>query len=172
VKKEILISRDTILQRIDALARELNAYYKGKEPVVIGVLKGAFVFLADLVRRFEFPCAIDFVRLASYGSGTESKGTVTITKDLEIDIAGKDVLIVEDIVDTGITLDFLVQKLKERAPRSIAVCVLLDKYERRKVPFHADFVGFPIEDHFVLGYGLDYNEQGRSCPDICMVNLD
>lgn len=172
MKKEVLFPEHVIQKRLDGLAEDLNARYQGKEPIVIGVLKGSFIFLADLIRRFRFPCTVDFVRLASYFSGTETSGQVTITKDLEVDIKGKDILIVEDIVDTGITLDFLVKKLKERAPRSIAVCVLLDKWERRKVPFKADFVGFPIPDRFVVGYGLDFNEQGRSWPDICIIDFE
>lgn len=172
METEILFTQEEILRRIDEMAAEINAHYQGKRPVVIGVLKGAFVFLADLVRRFNFPCIVDFIRLASYGSGSKSSGIITITKDLEVDIEGKDVLIVEDIVDTGLTLNFLVDKLKERKPLSVKVCVLLDKYERRKVPFRADFVGFPIEDRFVVGYGLDYNEEGRSWCDIRIINLE
>lgn len=172
MKKEILFSQEVILRKVDELAKEINEQYKDKRPVIIGVLKGAFIFLSDLIRRLDFPCVVDFIRLASYGSGTESTGQIKITKDLEIDIAGKDVLVVEDIVDTGITLDFLVKKLKEKEPLSVKVCVLLDKRERRKVPFKPDFVGFPIEDRFVVGYGLDYGEEGRSWRDIYMLNLD
>lgn len=170
MRTEIFLPQDVILTRVDELAGELNERYAGQEVVVVGVLIGAFVFLADLLRRVNFPCVVDFVRLASYGSGTESTGNVVITKDLEINIAGRDVLVVEDIVDTGITLDFLVKALKSRVPRSISVCVLLDKRARRKVAFDADFVGFSIEDRFVVGYGLDYDGHYRSLPHICILH--
>ncbi len=170
MRTEIFLPQDVILTRVDELAGELNERYAGQEVVVVGVLIGAFVFLADLLRRVNFPCVVDFVRLASYGSGTETTGNVVLTKDLEINIAGRDVLVVEDIVDTGITLDFLVKALKSRVPRSISVCVLLDKRARRKVAFDADFVGFSIEDRFVVGYGLDYDGHYRSLPHICILH--
>lgn len=169
VKKEILISKPEIDDRVQRLADEISRDYEGKELVLIGILKGAFVFMADLIRCLRIPCEVDFVRLASYGTGTVSTGNIMITKDIETQIRGRDVLIVEDIVDTGLTLAFLIDKLKEREPESLRVCVLLDKKERRKVPFEAEYVGFDIPDRFVVGYGLDFNEMYRFLPDICVI---
>jgi hypoxanthine phosphoribosyltransferase len=169
VKKEILISKAKIDDRVQRLADEISRDYEGKELVLIGILKGAFVFMADLIRCLRIPCEVDFVRLASYGTGTVSSGNIMITKDIETPIRGRDVLIVEDIVDTGLTLYFLVDKLKEREPESLKVCVLLDKKERRKVPFEAEYVGFDIPDRFVVGYGLDFNEMYRFLPDVCVI---
>jgi hypoxanthine phosphoribosyltransferase len=168
-KKEILISKPEIDDRVQSLADEISRDYEGKELVLIGILKGAFVFMADLIRCLRIPCEVDFVRLASYGTGTVSSGNIMITKDIETQIRGRDVLIVEDIVDTGLTLAFLIDKLKEREPESLKVCVLLDKKERRKVPFEAEYVGFDIPDRFVVGYGLDFNEMYRFLPDICVI---
>ena len=169
VKKEILISKPEIDDRVQRLADEISRDYEGKELVLIGILKGAFVFMADLIRCLRIPCEVDFVRLASYGAGTVSSGNIMITKDVETPIRGRDVIIVEDIVDTGLTLSFLVDKLKEREPESLKVCVLLDKKERRKVPFEAEYVGFDIPDRFVVGYGLDFNEMYRFLPDVCAI---
>jgi hypoxanthine phosphoribosyltransferase len=169
VKKEILISKPEIDDRVQRLADEISRDYEGKELVLIGILKGAFVFMADLIRCLRIPCEVDFVRLASYGAGTVSSGNIMITKDVETPIRGRDVIIVEDIVDTGLTLSFLVDKLKEREPESLKVCVLLDKKERRKVPFEAEYVGFDIPDRFVVGYGLDFNERYRFLPDVCAI---
>jgi len=168
-KKEILIAKADIDKRVVELAEAIFRDYEGKELIVIGILKGAFIFMADLIRQLRCPCKVDFVRLASYGTGTVSSGSIMITKDIETPIKGKDVLIVEDIVDTGLTLSFLVARLKERDPRSLKVCVFLDKKERRKIPFGADYVGFDIPDHFVVGYGLDFNEMYRFLPDICVI---
>lgn len=167
--KEVLFSRDVINQRILELAADISRDYAGRELVVVGVLKGAFIFMADLVRRLQFPCVIDFARVASYGSGSTSSGRIVITKDIEMDIKGRDVLIVEDIVDTGLTLSYLVQAFKEREPRSLKVCAFMDKRLRRKVAFEADYVGFTIDDGFVVGYGLDFNEQARFLPDVYIV---
>jgi hypoxanthine phosphoribosyltransferase len=169
VKKEILISKPEIDDRVQRLADEISRDHEGKELVLIGILKGAFVFMADLIRCLRIPCEVDFVRLASYGAGTVSSGNIMITKDIETPIRGRDVIIVEDIVDTGLTLSFLVDKLKEREPESLKVCVLLDKKERRKVPFEAEYVGFDIPDRFVVGYGLDFNEMYRFLPDVCAI---
>jgi hypoxanthine phosphoribosyltransferase len=169
VKKEILISKPEIDNRVQRLADEISQDYEGKELVLICILKGAFVFMADLIRCLRIPCEVDFVRLTSYGTGTVSSGNIMITKDIETQIRGRYVLIVEDIVDTGLTLSFLVDKLKERGPESLKVCVLLDKKERRKVPFEAEYVGFDIPDRFVVGYGLDFNEMYRFLPDVCVI---
>ncbi len=167
--KEILYSREAIQRRISELADEIECHYLGKELVVIGVLKGAFVFMADLIRCLQVSCVVDFVRVASYGAGSETSGEVRITKDIETDIRGRDVLIVEDIVDTGLTLTFLVEAIKQRGPASVAVCAFIDKRGRRRVPFEADYVGFSMDDGFVIGYGLDYNEKARFLPDVYIV---
>jgi len=167
---EILFSREMIRQRVDELAAQISGDYAGRDLVVVGILKGAFIFMADLIRAITVPCRIDFVRLASYGSGSLSSGKVRITKDLEIEIAGCHVLIVEDIIDTGFTLAFLDRVLRERRPASLKVCALLDKKERRQAPFTADYVGFAIPDRFVVGYGLDYGEQYRFLADVCVLH--
>ncbi len=170
MKKELLFARDVIEGRVRELACTISRDYQGGELIVIGVLKGAFIFMADLIRCLSIPCRVDFVRVASYGSGSASSGKVLLTKDLDTSIKGRDVLIVEDIVDTGYTLTFLVNWLRERDPRSLKVCAFLDKKARRRVPFEADYVGFAIEDGFVVGYGLDFNEMSRFLPDVWLVN--
>jgi hypoxanthine phosphoribosyltransferase len=169
MEKEVLFSRDAINQRISELAADISRDYAGGELVVVGVLKGAFVFMADLIRRLQTPCVVDFARVASYGSGSTSSGQIVITKDIEMEIKDRDVLIVEDIVDTGLTLSYLVQAFKDRGPRSLKVCAFMDKRLRRKVAFEADYVGFTIDDGFVVGYGLDFNEQARFYPDVYIV---
>jgi hypoxanthine phosphoribosyltransferase len=169
MNREVLFSKDVIEQRVRELAEEISRDYAGGELIVVGILKGAFIFMADLIRSFKVPCQVDFAQLASYGGGTVSSGDVVIRKDIGLSIAGRDVLIVEDIVDTGLTLSFLVETLKKREPRSLKICVFLDKNVRRKVPFRADYTGFDIEDGFVVGYGLDYNEEGRNLPDVYII---
>ncbi len=145
-----------------ALARRISKDFSGKEVLLVGVLKGAFVFLADLARRMTVPVKIDFVRLASYGAGMCSSGRVRITKDLETPLAGKNVIIVDDIIDTGMTLRHLSLRLKARRPRSLKVVALMDKCGTRKVNFQADYVGFCIGKYFVVGYGLDFAEEYRN----------
>lgn len=169
MKKEILYHRDAIRERVASLAAEISRDYQGQEVVLVGILKGAFIFLADLIRYLEIPCVVDFVRLASYGAGSVSSGQIVVTKDLEMDIRGRHIIVVEDIIDTGLTLDYLVGVLKQRSPASLKVCAFLDKRLRRKVPFEADYVGFCMDDGFVIGYGLDYNEQARYLPDVYIV---
>jgi hypoxanthine phosphoribosyltransferase len=169
IGKEVLFSKEVIGNRVRELADEISRDYSGRELIVIGVLKGAFIFMADLIRSLQIPCMVDFAQLASYGSGSVSSGNVVIKKDISLPIEGMDVLIVEDIVDTGLTLSFLVKTMKERSPRSLKVCVFLDKKMRRKVPFTADYTGFAIDDGFVVGYGLDFDEQGRYLPDVCVI---
>jgi hypoxanthine phosphoribosyltransferase len=158
----LLLSEKEIQHKVGALARKISRDFSGREVLLIGVLKGAFIFMADLARKMTTPVRMDFVRLASYGSETRSSGNVKITKDLETPLKGKDVLIVEDIIDTGITLKHLFERLKARRPRSLKVVTLLDKPARRKVDLRADYVGFRIEDHFVVGYGLDCAEEYRN----------
>ena len=163
---EILFPKAVIERRVGELAAQISGDYMGKDLLIVGILNGAFVFMADLIRALDVPCTVDFVRMASYGSGSVSSREVLIRKDLDRPVAGRDILIVEDIVDTGVTLSRLVGILRERNPASLRVCTFLDKRERRKVPFEADYVGFPIPDAFVVGYGLDYNEQFRFLPDV------
>ena len=169
LRKEVLYPKDVIEKRVRELAGTISRDYEGKELIVIGILKGAFIFMADLIRCLSVPCRVDFVRLASYAEGTSSSGKVVMTKDIETSIKDRDILIVEDVVDTGLTLSFLVNWLKERNQCSIKVCAFLDKRKRRRVPFEADYVGFTIDDGFVVGYGLDFNEKARFLPDICVI---
>ena len=169
ISKQILFSRDEIQKRVREIASQISQEYAGRELVVIGILKGAFVFMADLVREISVPCKVDFVRVASYGASSESSGKVVMTKDIETSIKGRDILIVEDIVDSGLTLQYLVNWLKERNPHSLKICVFLDKRKRRKVSFEADYVGFTIDDGFVVGYGLDFDEQFRFLPDVYII---
>lgn len=169
ISKEILFPRDVIQKRVRELAGQISKDYADRELIIIGILKGAFIFMADLIREISIPCRIDFTRLASYGEGPDSSGKVVMTKDIETSIKGKDILIVEDILDTGLTLQYLVGWLKERNPDSLKICVLLDKRKRRKVSFEADYVGFTIDDGFVVGYGLDFNEKYRFSPDIYVI---
>ena len=159
---KLLLSEKEIQQKVGALARRISRDFSGREVLLVGVLKGALIFMADLARKMTTPVKMDFVRLASYGSKTKSSGKVRITQDLETPLKGKDVLIVEDIIDTGHSVQRLFQRLKGRSPRSLKVVALLDKPARRKVDFRADYVGFQIEDHFVVGYGLDCAEEYRN----------
>ena len=161
-----LFSQEEIDRRLDELAAEINRDYAGKEPMLISVLRGSFVFMADLTRKITLPCTVDFMAVSSYGKGTTSSGQVQITKDLSDDIEGKDILVVEDILDSGNTLSYLMKLLQARHPASIRLCTLLDKPERRVVPVQADYVGFTIPDEFVVGYGLDYAEKYRNLPYI------
>ncbi|MEN6433150.1 MAG: hypoxanthine phosphoribosyltransferase [Smithella sp.] len=169
ISKQILFSRDDIQKRVREIASQISKDYAGRELVVIGILKGAFIFMADLVRELSVPCKVDFVRVASYGAGSESSGKVVMTKDIETSIKGRDILIVEDIVDSGLTLQYLVNWFKERSPHSLKICVFLDKRKRRKVSFEADYAGFTIDDGFVVGYGLDFDEQFRFFPDVYII---
>lgn len=167
--QEILFTREQIGRRVVELAARISADYAGRELIVIGVLKGAFIFMADLVRALSIPCRVDFARLASYGADAASAGKVVMTKDIETSIRGCDILIVEDIVDTGLTLAFLVDWFRERNPASLKVCAFIDKRRRRRVPFEADYVGFTIDDGFVVGYGLDFDEKARFLPDVHVI---
>jgi hypoxanthine phosphoribosyltransferase len=159
---KLLISEHQIEKRVEALARQIKKDFPRGEVLCIGILKGAFIFLADLVRKITPPVKVDFVRLASYGTGTRSSGKIKLTKDLETPLKGKDVLIVEDIMDTGTSLKYLYSRLQARRPRSLKVVTLLDKPARRVANFKADYVGFQIPDHFVVGYGLDWAEKYRN----------
>ncbi len=160
--KQILLTEDEIKQKVKALGKQVTIDYKGKDIFVIGVLKGSIVFLADLIREVELPVQFDFMAVSSYGSSTQSTGAVKILKDLDASIEGKHVLIVEDIIDTGLTLKYLIKNLASRKPESIKVCTLLNKPSRRKVDLKVDYNGFDIPDEFVVGYGLDYAEKYRN----------
>ena len=170
--KKILLSDDQIKKRVKELGTQLSADYKGKNLVLICVLKGAVIFLADLLRTLSVPAELDFVRVSSYGENTESSCTVQFIHNINFDIKQKDVLIVEDIVDTGITLDFLKQKLLAQNPASLKVCCLLDKPSQRIKPVEVEYVGFEIPNDFVVGYGLDYNEKYRNLPYIAVLKTD
>ena len=162
-----IISRDEIRTAVARLAGELNRDYRGKEPLIIGVLRGSFVFLADLVRLLDFPLEIDFIRLASYGAGKESSGEVRVLLDVGMPVAGRHLIVVDDIVDTGLTAAWLVEHLKERAPLSVKLCALVDKPSRRRVPVTIDYLGLTVPDKFLVGYGLDWAQKYRNLPDIC-----
>ena len=161
---EILVPADQLSRRVSELAAEVSRDYEGRDLVLIGVLKGAVFFLSDLMRQLEIPVEVDFMAVASYGSATKSSGVVRILKDLDAAIEGRDVLIVEDIVDSGLTLQYLLRNLAGRNPRSLEVCALLIKPERRKVDLETRYVGFEIPDRFAIGYGLDHAERYRNLP--------
>ncbi len=165
-EKRCLISRADIARRVKELATQISKDYEGRDLVMVGVLKGAFIFLADLVRALPFPVEVDFVRVKSYGAGTTSSGEIKVTKDVEEVLQGRDVLIVEDIVDLGLTLDFLRQHLLAHQPRSLKICCLIDKKERRQVEVPLDYVGFPVAKGFLVGYGLDCGEKNRTWPEV------
>ena len=164
--ERVLFPEEALRARVGELAQQINRDLAGKEPVLISVLRGSFIFMADLVRAIELPCRVDFMAVSSYGSGTTSSGQVKITKDLSESIEGRDVLVVEDILDSGNTLSYLLKLLQARRPASIRLCTLLDKPSRRTKPIQADYVGFQVEDLFVVGYGLDYAERYRNLPYI------
>jgi len=164
--QKILFSQVKIKRRVAALARQINRDYRGKKLVLVGVLKGAFVFLADLLRAIKIPVELDFIQVASYGASTKSSGVIKIKKDVDLSIVGKDVLLVEDIVDYGYTLDFLLKFLRDKKPRSVKICALLDKPSRRKVKVPIAYRGFKVPDEFIVGYGLDFAEKHRNLPYI------
>jgi hypoxanthine phosphoribosyltransferase len=165
----ILISREEIAARVAELGEAIARDHAGRAPVLVGVLKGAVVFTADLLRAIPRPAAMDFMAVSSYGSGTRSSGVVRLTADLSLSIEGRDVIIVEDVVDSGRTISYLRRNLATRHPRSLSLCVLLDKISRREVDVDADYVGFVIPDEFVVGYGLDYDGRYRELPDLAVL---
>ncbi len=166
---KVLLSTREIAAKVQELARQVTEDYRGKNPLLVCVLKGAVVFLSDFVRCLEIPVEIDFMAVSSYGDSTKTSGVVRILKDLDGSIEGRDILIVEDIIDTGLTLSYLKENLLSRSPQSVRVVVLLDKPERREVDIEPDYCGFCIPDKFVVGYGLDYNEQYRHLPEVCVL---
>jgi hypoxanthine phosphoribosyltransferase len=165
-KLRVLVTRAEIDATVKRLAAALNRDYRNKNPLLIGVLKGSFVFLADLVRQLDFPLEVEFVRVSSYGSGQQTSGKVKMVQGLKLDIKGRHVLVVEDIIDTGITLSFLLDYLKKKKPASLKLCALTDKPTRRRVPVKIDYLGLTVPDKFLVGYGLDFNEKYRNLPDI------
>ena len=169
---KILIQEDEIRRRVKELGEEISRDYQGKEPTLVSILKGGIIFLSDLVRALSILHEIDFMSVSSYDGGTESSGVVRILADLSINIEGRDVIIVEDIVDTGLTLDYIRHILLARHPESLRICTLLDKKSRRRVEVPLDYVGFVIPDAFVIGYGLDYAEKYRNLPYIAILEPD
>lgn len=165
----VMFSQEEIEAKVIELAKQIEKDYKGQDLLLVGILKGASVFVADLMRKIDLNVNIDFMSVSSYGSGTVSSGTVKILKDLDVDIRDKNVLIVEDIIDSGITLRNLYDTLMTREPRSLKLCTLLNKPARKKVDVDVDYVGFVIEDKFIVGYGIDYDEKYRNLPYIAIV---
>jgi hypoxanthine phosphoribosyltransferase len=166
-----VITRYQIQNRLRELAAQINKDYSGQEIILIAVLKGVFIFLADLVRLLDMPVRVDFVRLSSYGDSSTSSGQVLVTKDVELSLKDQHVLVVEDIIDSGLTLKYLLEHLQKQQPKSLKICCLTDKLERRAVSVHIDYVGFVVEKGFLVGYGLDYAEDHRQYPDICELEV-
>jgi hypoxanthine phosphoribosyltransferase len=167
--QEILIDEATLQARITELGGEITEDYRGRDLLLVGVLKGAVFFMADLMRRLDLPCEVDFMAISSYGAGVDSSGVVRILKDLDVSIEGRNVLIVEDIVDSGLTLSYLIRNLEARRPASLEVCALLTKPERRQNDVSCRYVGFEIPNRFVIGYGLDFAERYRNLPYIAVL---
>lgn len=164
-----LITSDEITNAVARLAGEISRDYKGKQPLLIGILKGSFVFMADLIRQLDLPLEVDFVTLSSYGAAREASGKVRVVQGLRTPIKGRDVLVIEDIVDSGTTISFLLDYLRKRKPASLRLCSLTAKPSRRRVPVSIDYLGFTLPDKFIVGYGLDWNEKFRYLPDICFL---
>ena len=169
---EILIEQEPLQARIAELGQEISREYEGRDLLLVGVLKGAVFFMADLMRELSIPCEIDFMAISSYGAATDSSGVVRILKDLDANIAGRDVLVVEDIIDSGLTLSYLMRSLKARKPASLEICALLTKPERREIEVPVKFVGFEIPNKFVIGYGLDFAERYRNLPYVAVLHPD
>ena len=171
-KSHILFSRLEIEAAVSRLATEIRRDYHGKYPLLVGILKGSFVFMADLIRLLEFPLEVEFIRLSSYGPGKQTSGRVKMVRGLRSPIAGRDILVVEDIVDTGITTGFILDYLQKKKPTSLKICALSDKPSRRQAPVTIDYLGFTVPDKFIVGYGLDLDERFRNLPDICILEDD
>ncbi|MGB8706976.1 MAG: hypoxanthine phosphoribosyltransferase [Dehalococcoidia bacterium] len=165
-----LITQEKINQAVAKLAARIRRDYRAKQPLLLGILKGSFVFMADLVRELGLPVEVDFIKLSSYGAGTKTSGKVKVVQGLKTPIKGRDVLIVEDIVDTGLTVSFLMDNLRKKKPASLKLCVLVDKPSQHKVPVTIDYLGFTVPDKFVVGYGIDWNEKFRHLRDICFID--
>ena len=169
---EVLLSEEAIDKKVRELAATLTEEYRGKKPVFVGILKGSFVFMADLVRRIDTECEVAFMSVSSYGAGVESTGRITIRKDLEMDVEGRHIILVEDIVDSGMTLSYLKTYLANRSAASVKVCSFLDKPSRRKTELVPDYYGYEIPDAFVVGYGLDYDELYRNLPYVGILKAE
>ena len=170
-KPHILFRREEIEATVKRLAAEIKKDYQGKHPLLIGILKGSFMFMADLIRLLNFPLEVEFIRLSSYVGGKESSGRIKVVQGLRSPIKGRDVLVIEDIVDTGLTISFLLDYLRKRKPASLKLCALTDKPSRRQVPVTIDYLGFTVPDKFLVGYGLDWDEKFRYLPDICVLEV-
>lgn len=170
--KDVLVKEEYIQQKIVEIGKKISEDYKGKDLLIIGVLKGAFVFMADLIRCIDIPVEVDFMAVSSYGDSTKSSGVVRILKDLDKPIDNKEILIVEDIIDTGLTLNYLVNNLESRGAKNVEICTLLDKPERRKIEMKIKYKGFDIPDEFVIGYGIDYAEKYRNLKEICILKTE
>ena len=168
-KPRILFGRQQIEAAVKKLAAEISKDYQGKSPLLVGILKGSFMFMADLIRLLDFPLEVEFIRLSSYGRGKESSGKVKVVQGLQSQVKGKDILVIEDIVDTGLTVAFLLDYLRKKKPASLKLCALTDKPSRRQVPVTIDYLGFTVPDKFLVGYGLDWDEKFRNLPDICVL---
>ena len=169
---EVLIDEDRLRSRVVELGEEISADYVGRDLLLIGVLKGAVFFLADLMRHLTVPCEIDFMAISSYGASTDSSGVVRILKDLDINIEGRHVLVVEDIIDSGLTLSYLMRNLESREPATLEICALLTKPDRREIEVPVRYVGFEIPNRFVIGYGLDFGERYRNLPYVAVLSDD
>src|ERR687886_2760624 len=169
---EVLIDEDRLRGRVAELGEEISVDYAGRDLLLVGVLKGAVFFMADLMRHLTVTCEIDFMAISSYGAATDSSGVVRILKDLDINIAGRDVLVVEDIIDSGLTLSYLMRNLEAREPASLEICALLTKPERREIDVPVRYVGFEIPNRFVIGYGLDFGERYRNLPFVAVLSDD
>ncbi len=169
---EIIANEQQLSQKVEEIAAKINKDYQGKEPVIVGILKGSIVFYADLIRKLTLDCELDFMAASSYGSSTVSSGVITIKKDLSLDVTGKHVLVVEDILDTGNTLYLLKEHILQKGAASVKLCTLFDKPARRVRPVQADYAGFVIEDLFIVGYGLDCNEKYRNLPYVAVLNAE
>ena len=167
--KEVLISSQEIEDKVREIGARITEDYRGEKPLLIGILRGAVVIMSDLMRNIDLQCELDFMDISSYGTGTSSSGVVRILKDLEEDITGRHVLIVEDIIDTGLTLSYLLRSLQARKPASLEICALLSKPSRRRAELDVRYLGFEVPDEFVVGYGLDYAGAYRNLPDICVL---
>ena len=167
---EILIDEDALSSRVAELGAEVSADYQGRDLLLIGVLKGAVFFMADLMRHVRVPCEVDFMAISSYGDSTDSSGIVRILKDLDINIEGRDVLVVEDIIDSGLTLSYLMRNLESREPASLEVCALMTKPARREIDVPVRYIGFEIPNRFVVGYGLDFGERYRNLPYVAVLS--